>query len=83
MSLSGDDDLHRKCAIVENAAKPFDVSQKEIGPLIASEPPGETEGQDVRIENVVSRFDTVLIQAALGQLPLQPLADERYQLTAA
>ncbi len=49
--LAGDDDLHRPVRVQQDRPQPRRVAQHQGQPLVGRHPPGEPDGQDVRIQD--------------------------------
>ena len=76
VGLAGEDELHRPLRIVDHLGHAVDVVEEQVGPLVGGEPPGEADGEDVRIEDVPRGLDHFVALAAAAALAAEPAADE-------
>ena len=80
--LARDDDLDRPPWILQQARESRAIVQEERGPFVRREPARQPDGQDVRVEHVLGRFERLPFDSGARQLPNETLANERHELAS-
>ena len=57
MRFPGEDELHRPRQVVQHAQQPIRIAKKKRAALVSRKAPGETNRQDLRVENGINRAD--------------------------
>ena len=71
--------LHRPVGVVEEADEALRVGEEQVGAFVFGEAAGETEGEDVGVEDLGEGVDALRRFALDGQLPPQALAYVAHQ----
>ncbi len=82
MRLAGEDDLHGPAGRVQDSREPLGVVKDQLRPFVAREAAGESDRQDVRIEQRSGGDHARDADPFVGPALPRALADEREQVAA-
>ena len=79
MRFAGENELHRSGGIVQQFVEAILVGEQQLAAFVGGETPGETDGENLRIENAVGSANGLGRFAHAFTLRFDPITHERHQ----